>query len=262
MIDPIELLSRQVPAFSIGAETRSVHLTRIYASLEGPLARPQTPLPDVGLSRTPFIARFRRFDWRGRLTAATVAFLVAIPSAAVASEGSQPDSWLYPVKLAVEPVWRLVDSDIVAKHRIEELQFALDESLPIDTLLTRADTAVAGLDHGSTLRSELARIKMSLADENEVVETGTGTDQPDDATTMEGSPDSSSSKPTDDSTDESNGITDPDEPTTNDPHRSDDETDDDESDDDESDDDESDDDESDDDESDDDESDDSHERGS
>ncbi len=172
MIDPIALLSRQDPAFTIGAETRSLHLARIYASLVVPVVAPQASRSHVGSLHTASVSRFRRFDWRQRLTAATVAFIVAIPSAAVATESSQPDTWLYPVKLAVEPVWLLVDDDIVAKHRIEELRFALTKNQPIDTVLIRADTAVARLDPDSIWRRELDLIKHSLNHQTDVVETG------------------------------------------------------------------------------------------
>ncbi|MBK5268549.1 MAG: hypothetical protein JJE47_14065 [Acidimicrobiia bacterium] len=176
MIDPIELLSRQVPAFSIGAETRSLHLARIHASLVGPVTAPPASLFDLRPLTTSIVDRFRSFDWRQKLTAGVVAFMVAIPSAAVATEGSQPDTWLYPVKLAVEPIWLLVDDEIVAEHRVEELQLALREDLPTDALLTRADRAVARLDPDSIWRDELALIERTLKEQADDVEMGTDTE--------------------------------------------------------------------------------------
>lgn len=176
MIDPIELLSRQVPAFSIGAETRSLHLARIHASLVVPVTAPAASLFDFRPLTSSIVDRFRSFDWRQRLTAGVVAFMVAIPSAAVASEGSQPDTWLYPVKLAVEPIWLLVDDEIVAQHRIEELQSALREDLPTDGLLTRADKAVARLDPDSIWRAELAQIERTLKDQSDDAEPRSSTE--------------------------------------------------------------------------------------
>jgi len=161
VIDPLELLGRQTPVFTIGAETRSLHLARIHASLIAPVAAAEASIFASGSLR----ARFRLFDWRPRLTAAAVAFIVAIPSAAVATERTQPDTWLYPVKLAVEPIWRLMDDEIVAQHRIEELRVALGQNQPVETLLARADTAVAQLDPDSIWRRELAAIEQSLKDQ-------------------------------------------------------------------------------------------------
>ncbi len=176
MIDPIELLSRQVPAISIGAETRSRHLSRIHASLVAPVAGPPASLFDLHPITTSIVNRFRSFDWRQRLTAGLVAFMVAIPSAAVATEGSQPDTWLYPVKLAVEPIWLLVDDEIVAQHRIEELRLALRDDLPTDALLSRADEAVNRLDPDSIWRDEFALIERTVKERAADVETTTDTE--------------------------------------------------------------------------------------
>lgn len=86
--------------------------------------------------------------WSKRVTAAVVALAVSLPVAAIASEDSVPGDLLYPIKQAVEPLWTIVDPQVGARHRIEELEVLVDTSAEIeivDTLIGRAQDALTDL---------------------------------------------------------------------------------------------------------------------
>ena len=60
--------------------------------------------------------------------------MVLLPGAALAAEGAVPGDLLYPVKIAAERVLLLVDPNIEAEHRIEELEMSWSRTMSWDEL--------------------------------------------------------------------------------------------------------------------------------
>jgi hypothetical protein len=83
--------------------------------------------------------------WRRRIAVwVAAAFSVGLPVAAVAAENTVPGDLLYPVKLVVEPVRSLFDSDVAAVHRVEELERISESDAPatdVDRAFDRAERA-------------------------------------------------------------------------------------------------------------------------
>lgn len=132
-------LRRLGHAISLPEHIRERHLIAIAEGLDEPAA---------GVS------------WgRGRRTLAAwvAAAVVAIPSVAFASESALPGQALYPVKRAVERVWSVVDPDLPARHRLEELE-ALSAgagSGRLDQAVHDAVTAADDLSSADPLKLEL-----------------------------------------------------------------------------------------------------------
>jgi len=87
---------------------------------------------------------------RRRMVASVVAAAVIAPvGLAAASEGSVPGDALYPVKQISERVLVMFDSDVIAQHRIEEIE-ALESAGRFDSDLfedARAALSELGADH-------------------------------------------------------------------------------------------------------------------
>ncbi len=148
-------LSRRLQAATdlhIDSSTRQDHMAAIRAAAE--LAGP----PQVQAATTRVLRR--------RLVAATAAAVLIVPGVAVAAENSAPGSVLYPVKRTTEAVRSLVDGDIVARHRIEELEDHLRDDAPVADLLDaleRAEVAVgAGTPDELLHRLDLARQEVTF----------------------------------------------------------------------------------------------------
>ena len=71
-----------------------------------------------------------------RLVYVTAALVIAIlpTGAAIAAEGSVPGDFLYPVKRVAESIRSVWDSDVVARHRVDELQALVDRGLDVQLL--------------------------------------------------------------------------------------------------------------------------------
>jgi len=113
---------------------RDRHLVEIVRAVRGEAVGRKAP---AGIS-------WRR--WVGSL-AATLTLLT--PVAAAAADGAMPDDTLYPLKRALETIVRLVDRDVVAEHRIEELESLVTDdptSPTVADLLPEARRAVRGID--------------------------------------------------------------------------------------------------------------------
>ena len=151
MIDPIQLLDNRPPDFTIGAETRAIHLASVD-SLIGELAANAVP----SMAER---AQLKMFGWRRRAASALAAFVLVVPSVAAATDNVQPDENWYPVKLVIEPFWRIVDRDIVAEHRVEELRRGLAEGRLSDSLILDAELAVAALESDARWLNELDELK-------------------------------------------------------------------------------------------------------
>ena len=129
-------------AFDAGmsAETRDAHLAAIVSELNiGAVAI---------IAPTPW--------WRLRAAGLAAAMLVVVPvGTAIASEGAGPGDFLYPVKLLVEPFRSVVDSDVVARHRADELAHIIDTPQEVDRLtdaITDAQDATSDLPADHRLR--------------------------------------------------------------------------------------------------------------
>lgn len=150
MKNPNDPMQRLATAFrvEIDPQVQERHLAEVNAALIQPPASPS-------LGRN---ARRRRLA--GALAAAT---LVLAPTAmAVAAEGSLPGEALYPMKQATERIRGLIDADLVATHRVEELE-ALVEREASDELVfeasERANRAVAELDDSGDLDRRLEQVR-------------------------------------------------------------------------------------------------------
>lgn len=106
--------------------------------------------------------------WRKKATALITATMVVLPAgAAVAAEGTAPGDLLYPVKRIVESVRVVVDSDIVARHRVDELDRLLDRPGEFDRLadaVVDAGEAVTDLPSDHPLRDEFASLTDRVTD--------------------------------------------------------------------------------------------------
>ncbi len=107
--------------------TEAMHLAAIQRELLLP-PRP-APLPRRSRKRLAVV-----------LISATV---LLIPAAAIASEDSVPGDLLYPVKRSAEWGWSLVDSEVAARHRVEELETVLERGDGPDVVRARLSDAEA-----------------------------------------------------------------------------------------------------------------------
>ena len=64
--------------------------------------------------------------------AATLVFL--LPLVALAAERAVPGDLLYPIKQLFEPAARVFDSDISARHRVEEVETLLEREAPAEVI--------------------------------------------------------------------------------------------------------------------------------
>ena len=132
---------------------------------------------------------------------ATAAVLVALPATALAAEAAVPGDLLYPVKRAVEFVLSVVDPNLEAEHRIEELEAVIERDAPaveIESRLSAAEDAVRDRDIpvGLTDRLNAARDRVGEGDrdletppEPGEADTGQRDDEPSDRPTTSGEPD-------------------------------------------------------------------------
>ncbi len=129
---------------------------------------------------------------RGRLRhriAASLAGLIlagAPVGAAVAAESTVPGDLLYPVKEVTERVRSIVDHDIIAEHRVDELETLLDRGADPETLARqteRARLALAGVGDDSALQ---IRFRRALGRVDEAGGPGGADNGPDDGTGPDG----------------------------------------------------------------------------
>ncbi len=107
---------------------------------------------------------------RTRLLAVAAAILILPSGLAIAAESALPGDSLYPVKRATESVRGLVNPDIAAEHRVEELEslVAMDAAPDdIRSQLERAKAEVALLPSMHLLQSRLDFIALSLSVEDQ-----------------------------------------------------------------------------------------------
>ncbi len=98
---------------------------------------------------------------------AAAAVLIALPATAVAAESAVPGDLLYPVKRATEAVRSLIDPNIEAEHRIDELEIVIERNAPEDEIqrrLTEAEEAVRESDIPADLSDRLDGVRDQLRD--------------------------------------------------------------------------------------------------
>lgn len=110
--------------------------------------------------------------WRARVPALVAAVLVVLPvGTAIASESAVPGDLLYPVKRFVEPVRSVVDSDVVAQHRVDELAHLMDIPTQAERLtdaVEDARDAVRDLPIDHRLRTDFDRLTDRATDAAQV----------------------------------------------------------------------------------------------
>ncbi|NNC91634.1 MAG: carboxypeptidase regulatory-like domain-containing protein [Acidimicrobiia bacterium] len=116
----------------VGDEARS----RPLATIASAVAAGQQTVPKP-------VRRARR-----RLSAALVtASLIVLPTGiALAAEGSIPGDILYPVKKVTEKIRALVDEDVVAEHRVEELEKLVAADAPAEVIADQIDRATVEIN--------------------------------------------------------------------------------------------------------------------
>jgi hypothetical protein len=127
--DPMQRLAAY--RTEIDEAVRERHLAQMGVVLR---AEPTTAVP----TRLGFRRRFA--------TALATLTIVVVPvGAAVAAEGSVPGESLYPVKQVTERMRGWVDHDLVATHRVEELEVLLDRDADDELIAETADRAVVAV---------------------------------------------------------------------------------------------------------------------
>ena len=95
-------------------------------------------------STTPVVAHRSR---RRLSTVLVTAALVVLPTGiAVAAESSIPGDVLYPVKKVTERIRAVVDEDVMAEHRIEELEKMVAADASTEVIADQIDRAVVEID--------------------------------------------------------------------------------------------------------------------
>lgn len=108
-----------------------------------------------------------RSNRRRRAVASIVAAAVIAPAGlAAASEGSVPGDTLYPVKQLSERVLVLFDSEVIARHRLEEIEALEAIGRPDPDLYDDARAALTELGEGHPLWERLASSSMAADDED------------------------------------------------------------------------------------------------
>ncbi|MEA3502351.1 MAG: hypothetical protein U9R47_06220 [Actinomycetota bacterium] len=152
--DPTERLSSAC-RIEVGPETRERHLAELGAAIR---MAPPAPVP-VG------------FGLRRRVAAAIAAiFIVAPAGMALAAENAVPGDFLYPVKGITERVRSIVDHDIEATHRVEEVERLVFHRAPLHTVtraLERAESATRQLAESGDLRFRLERARERMQQQDE-----------------------------------------------------------------------------------------------
>ena len=110
----------------------------------------------------PPVRTSKRLGFRRRwaVAIASLTAVVAPVGTAVAAEGALPGEVLYPVKQVSEQVRAIFDDDLVATHRVEELERLLDvgaDPALVAETSARAESEVASLDDPGELGPRLVR---------------------------------------------------------------------------------------------------------
>ncbi len=115
----------------IPPDARSEHLSAVESAIE------------AGASPGGQVVRARR-RWSAILV--TAALIVLPTGIALAAESSVPGDVLYPVKQVTESIRSLVDDEVIAEHRIEELEKLVAADAPAEVIADQVDRATEQVD--------------------------------------------------------------------------------------------------------------------
>ncbi len=119
---------RSAFAIEMGATTKQMHEASIRAALN----------TVGGITHGTVAPR-----WRLRVPALIVASLIVLPlGTAIASEDAVPGDLLYAIKRLVDPLRSVLDSDIAAEHRVDELAHLIDRAAHRGTSATLSSDEV------------------------------------------------------------------------------------------------------------------------
>ncbi|MCJ7781327.1 MAG: hypothetical protein MUQ27_10935 [Acidimicrobiia bacterium] len=161
--DPMDRLASAY-TMEVDPETRERHLAEVGAAIR---TAPPAPVP-------------AGFVLRRRVAAAVAAVLIVAPAGmAVAAENAVPGDFLYPVKEITERVRSYVDQDIVATHRVQEVErlvFLRAPSHAVARAVERAESATVQFAESGDLRVRLkeARERVQQLDEERRIADGAG----------------------------------------------------------------------------------------
>lgn len=116
--------------------TEAMHLAAIRRELVDPAS---VPVP----------MRTHRRPRRRIVAAMAAAMILLLPAAAIAADDTVPGDVLYPVKRSAEWAWSFVDSEVAARHRVEELEIVLDRGASPAEVQARLRDAEAAVDEDS-----------------------------------------------------------------------------------------------------------------
>lgn len=141
-------------------------LATLNITIDDEIAQQHINTISTELRNPPVPSRSRRRRSRvAALAAATV--LLALPATAVAADGAIPGELLYPVKRAVEILLSVVDPNLEAEHRIEELEIVVERdglAVEIQQRLSDAEDAVRERDIPADLGDRLDVVRDRIRD--------------------------------------------------------------------------------------------------
>ncbi|MGZ8755469.1 MAG: hypothetical protein ACXW15_09820 [Acidimicrobiia bacterium] len=100
-----------------------------------------------------------------KLSLILAAALFLIPLGAWASESSVPGDLLHPIKRFLEPAWAVLDSDVRARHRVEELEVLIEQQGPRSLIDQQLIDAADAVGDDPVLLERLEEAKEDLARE-------------------------------------------------------------------------------------------------
>ncbi|MEN8041810.1 MAG: hypothetical protein ABFR95_09935 [Actinomycetota bacterium] len=119
-------------------------------------------------------ARHRAPSIRRMGLAIAAATILLVPVAAFAADDAMPGEFLYPIKRTTERVHSLFDSDVQARHRVEEVEVLLDREADPEFIMERVRVAEQHLgDDEAALvkRFAVARERAEIRVQTEASET-------------------------------------------------------------------------------------------
>lgn len=117
--------------------------------------------------------RTQRSSGRGRALSLALALVLLVPVMALAAENAVPGDFLYPVKIAVEPVVRVFDYDAPAERRVREVEVLWERDAADEVIVQHVDVAREAVpDYQPTLSDRIDQVAHDLdtrrADREEV----------------------------------------------------------------------------------------------
>ena len=144
----------------------SERLAALHIEIDESVAQDHLDTVAQELSNPSAVVPFRTAGRTRLATLLAAALLLLVPAAAFAAEGAVPGDLLYPIKLATEQIRLVVDPNIEAEHRIEELETVVDRVAPFDEVADRlidAEDSVRDSDVPEDLLGRLDSVRDRIA---------------------------------------------------------------------------------------------------